>query len=117
MKATGISLPEVHGTKKTLVTNMSLEKQNPQIQAKQVDKNKPRLGRGRAGMQCKHPQPVADTSVSTNKLPKIPTNQKVTKDRTDFSVPEQLITHKAETITRRQIQDKNREQPFIQIHF
>ena len=28
-KATGISLPEVHGTKKTLVTNTPIEKQKP----------------------------------------------------------------------------------------
>ena len=79
---------------------------------KQVDKNRPKLGRGRAGMSCKHPQPVADTLVSTNKLPKIPTVQKDAKDSTDFPVPEQLIMTKIETITRRQVQAKNREQPF-----
>ena len=66
--------------KETIVTNMPIEKQKPQIQEKQVDKNKPKLGRGRAGMQCKHPQPVADTLVSGNKLPKIQTDQKVTID-------------------------------------
>ena len=49
-KATGISLPEVHGTKKTLVTNMLIERQKPQIQATQVVKYRPKLGRGRAGM-------------------------------------------------------------------
>ena len=48
-------------------------------------------------MQCKHPQPVADTLVSANKSP------------TTFPVPNHLITHKAETITKRQVQDKNRE--------
>ena len=63
-------------------------------------------------MQCKHPQPVADTLVSANKSPKIPADQKVTIDSTKFPVTNQLITHKAETITKRQIQDKNREQPF-----
>ena len=62
-------------------------------------------------MQCKQPQPVADTSVSDNKSPKIPANQKVTIDSTKFSIPKQLITCKAETITMRQVQDKNREQP------
>ena len=36
-KAAGISLPEVHGT--------------PQIQVKQVGKNRSMLGRGRVGMQ------------------------------------------------------------------
>ena len=30
----------------------------------------------------------------------------------NFPVPKQLITNKVETITRRQVQDKNREQPF-----
>ena len=54
MKATGINFPEVHGARKTLITSMPLEKQKPQIQGKQVDKNRPKLGRGRAGMQCKH---------------------------------------------------------------
>ena len=112
MKATGINLPEVHGTRKTLITSMPLEKQKPQIQGKQVDKNRPKLGRGRAGMQCKHLQPVADTLVSTNKSPKIPTIQKDTKVSMDFPVPQQLITNKTETITQRQVQDKNREQPF-----
>ena len=34
------------------------------------------------------------------------------KDGMDFPVPEQLITNKIETITRRQVWDKNREQPF-----
>ena len=90
---------------------MPIEKQKPQIQEKQVDKNRPELGRGRAGMQNKHPQPVADTLVSANKSPKIPTDQKVTIDSTKFPVPNQLIIHKAETITKRQVLDKNREQP------
>ena len=50
MRATGVNLLEVHGRKKTIVTNMPIEKQKPQIQEKQVDKNRPKLGRGRAGM-------------------------------------------------------------------
>ena len=112
MKATGINLPKVHGARKTLVTSSPLEKQKTQIQGKQVDKNRPKLGRGRAGMQLKHPQPVADTLVSTNKLPEIPTIQKDIKVSTDFPVPQQLITSKIETITQRQVQDKNRKQPF-----
>ena len=76
MRATGVNLLEVHGARKMIVTNTPIEKQKPQIQEKQVDKNRPKLGRGRAGMQCKHPQPVADTLVSANKLPKILTDQK-----------------------------------------
>ena len=49
-KAAGVKLPEVHSTKKTIGVSMPIEKQNPQIQEKQVDNNRPRLGRGRAGM-------------------------------------------------------------------
>ena len=60
MKAMGISLPEVHSAKKMLVTNTPIEKQKPQIQATQVVKFRPKLGRGRAGMQHKHLQTVAD---------------------------------------------------------
>ena len=71
-----------------------------------------KLGRGRAGMQCKHPQPVADTLVSANKSPKILTNQKVTIDSTKFPVLNQLIMNMTETFTKRQVQNKNREQPF-----
>ena len=63
-------------------------------------------------MWHKHPQPVADTLVSANKSPKIPTDQKVTIDSTQFPVLNQLITNKTETITKRQVQVKNREQPF-----
>ena len=60
-RATGVNLLEVHGARKMIAVNMPIEKQKPQIQEKQVDKNRSKLGRGRAGMQHKHPQPVADT--------------------------------------------------------
>ena len=110
-KAAGVKLPEVHGARKIIAINMPIEKQKPQIQEKQVDNNRPKLGKDRAGMWCKHPQPVADALVSANKSPKIPADQKVTIDSTKFPVPNQLITHKAETITMRQVQDKNMEQP------
>ena len=50
MKATGVSLSEVHGARKTITVNTPIEKQKPQVQEKQVDKNRPKLGRGRAGM-------------------------------------------------------------------
>ena len=82
-----------------------------QIQERQVDNNRPRLGRGRAGMQHKQPQPVADTLVSTNKSPDIPTTQEVTIDSTKYPEPKQLITHRTETSTMRQVQDRNREYP------
>ena len=52
-KATGITLPEVHGMKKTLDTRMLPEKQKTQIQAEQLVKIRPKLGRGRAGIRHK----------------------------------------------------------------
>ena len=79
-------------------------KLKPQIQREQVDKIRPRLGQGRAGIRCKKPQPVADITVSASKSHKIPTVQNVTKDSTAFPVPEQLITNDTEANTRREIQ-------------
>ena len=49
MKAAGVKLPEAHGTRKTIETLSPIEKQKPQIQ-EQLDNNRPKLGRGRAGM-------------------------------------------------------------------
>ena len=108
-KAAEVKLPEVHGARKTIVIHLPIEKQKPQIQERQIDNNRPKLGRGRAGMQHKHLQPVADTLVSTNKSPNIPTDQKVTIDSTKYPVPNQLIARRTETLTTRQVWDKNRE--------
>ena len=111
-KVTGIALPEAHGAKKMLDTNVLPEKQKPQIHEKQVDKNRPMLGRGRAGIKCKTPQPVVDTTVSTSISCKIPTAQNVTKDSTAFPVPKQLITNETETIITKQIPSINTKQTF-----
>ena len=61
-------------------TNVLPENQKPQIHSEQVDKNRPRLGRGRARIKCKKPQPVVGITVSASKSCKIPTVQNVTKD-------------------------------------
>ena len=107
-KVTGIVLLEVHRAKKAT----AIESLKPQIPVKQVDKNRPKLGWSRAGIKHKKTQPVADTQASLSKSSKIPTVQNVTKDSMDFQVPDWLITNETETITRREIQGKNREQPF-----
>ena len=62
-------------------------------------------------MWCKQLQPIADTSVSTNKSPNIPTTQKVTIDSAKYPEPKQLITCRTETYTMRQVQDRDREYP------
>ena len=102
-KAAGVKLPEVHGTRKTISIHSPIEKQKPQIQERQVDNNRPKLGRGRAGMQHKQLQPVADTLVLTNKFRNIPTTQEVTIDCAKYPKPKQLITHRTETSTMRQV--------------
>ena len=66
-KATGITLPEVHGTKKMLDTRVLPEKQKPQIQAEQVVKIRPKLGRSRVGIRHKKPQPVAASTIEVSK--------------------------------------------------
>ena len=98
-KVIGAMLPKVHGTKTTLDMS-SLPEKRPQIHAKQVVKNRPKLGRGRAGIRCKKPQLVADITLDTDKSRKIPTAQNVTKNNMYFPVPNQLLTNKTETITR-----------------
>ena len=64
--------------------NVLSEKQKPQIHGEQVDENRPRLGRGRAGIKCKKTQPVVDITVSISKSCKIPTVQNATKDSMAF---------------------------------
>ena len=60
-------------------------------------------------MQHKQLQPVADTSLSTNKSLNIPTTQEVAIDSAKYPEPKQLITHRPETSTMRQVQDRNWE--------
>ena len=55
------------------------------------------------------PQPIADKQTSLSNIPMV---QNITKDSKDFPAPDQLITNEPETITRREIQGKNRDQPF-----
>ena len=103
MKAAGVKLPEVHGTRKTIEIHSPIEKQKPQIQEKQLDNNRPKLGRGRAGIWHKQLQPVPDTLELTNKSPNIPTDQKATINSTKYPVPNQLITCRTEILTMRQV--------------
>ena len=56
-----------------LDTRVLPEKQKTQIQAEQIVKNRPNLGRGRAEIRHKKPEPVADITEATSKSHKIPT--------------------------------------------
>ena len=54
-KSSGIKLPEVHGVKKALDTNLSPEKQKMIPQIKKNIENKPRLEQKRAGIRHRNP--------------------------------------------------------------
>ena len=54
-----------------------------------VDKNRPGLGTGRAGIKHQKPQSFVDITVSASKSCKIPTVQNATKDSMAFPVPKQ----------------------------
>ena len=48
MKVAEIILPEVHGVQKAV----TIESPKPHIPVKQVDRDRPKLGQGRAGIKC-----------------------------------------------------------------
>ena len=54
MKASGVQLPEVHGSRKRLDPHRIQEKQSQPIVGLEVDR-KPRIGQGRAGVRRKAP--------------------------------------------------------------
>ena len=54
-KVAGITLLTVHGARKALTTKVLPERPKPQIHIKQVDKNRPKLWWGRAGIRWKNP--------------------------------------------------------------
>ena len=54
-KSSRIKLPEVHGIKKILDTNLLPEKQKTAPQVKKGSEIKPRIGQGRVGIKCKKP--------------------------------------------------------------
>ena len=88
-KSSGVTLAEIHGTKKILDMNILPEKQKVVPQNKKIIENRPILGQGRAGIRCKKPQLLESITVSTSKsceIPKIPMTQNVTKNRMDFPV-------------------------------
>ena len=89
IKSSGVILPEVHGTKKILDTNVLPEKQKLVPHSKNIIENKPRLGQGRVGIRCKKPQLIESIAASTDKsgkISEIPTTGNVTKNRMDFPV-------------------------------
>ena len=63
MKASGVELPEVHGSRKRLDPHRIPERQTQPIARLEVDR-KPRIGQGRAGVRRKAP-PFLDSGQRT----------------------------------------------------
>ena len=92
MKASGVELPEVHGSRKGLDPHRIPERQTQPIARLEIDK-KPRIGQGRAGMRRKAP-PFLDarqgTSISKPIVIDDETESKKSKSIVEFPRSEML---------------------------
>ena len=91
-KSSEIILPEVHGVKEILNTNLLPEKQKTAPQVKKGSEIKSQLGKGRVGIKCKKPQATKNINELTDKLQeilKLPVTQNIAKNRMDFPMHEQ----------------------------
>ena len=73
MKASGVQLPEVHGSRKRLDPHKVPEKQSQPIIGLDVER-KPRLGQGRAGVRRKAPPPSYPRSGTSESKPIVISN-------------------------------------------
>ena len=74
MKASGVELPEVHGSRKGLDPHMIPEKQTQPIARLEVDR-KPRIGQGRAGVRIKAPPFLDSRQRTITSKPKVITDE------------------------------------------
>ena len=84
MKASGVQLPEVHGSRKRLDPQRIPEKQTQPITRLEVDR-KPRIGQGRAGVRRKAPPFLDSRQRSTVSKPIVIT------DETEFKMPRSIV--------------------------
>ena len=84
MKASGVQLPEVHGSRKRLDPYRIPEKQTQPIVRLDVDR-KPRIGQGRAGVRRKAP-PLLDSRQGTSASKPI-----VISDETEYKIPKSIM--------------------------
>ena len=83
-KASGVQLPEVHGSRKRLDPHRIPEKQTQPIVRLDVDR-KPRIGQGRAGVRRKAP-PLLDSRQGTTVSKPI-----VITDETEYKMPRSIV--------------------------
>ena len=84
-KASGVLLPEVHGSRKGLDPHRIPEKQTQPIVRLDVDR-KPRIGQGRAGVRRKAPPPFDSRQGTSTSKPIVITNE--TKSKMPRSIVE-----------------------------
>ena len=84
MKASGVELPEVHGSRKRLDPHRIPERQTQPIARLDVDR-KPRIGQGRAGVRRKAP-PFLDSGQRTTASKPI-----IITDEIEFKVPRTIV--------------------------
>ena len=84
MKASGVQLPEVHGSRKRLDPHRIPEKQSQPIVRLDVDR-KPRIGQGRAGVRRKAP-PLLDSRQGTSTSKPI-----IISDETGSKMPKSIM--------------------------
>ena len=84
MKASGVQLPEVHGSRKRLDLHRIPEKHSQPIVRLDVDR-KPRIGQGRAGVRIKAP-PFLHSRQGTSALKQI-----IISDRTGSKMPKSIM--------------------------
>ena len=83
-KASGVQLPEVHGSEKRLDPHRIPEKQTQPIVGFNVDR-KPRIGQGRAGVRRKAP-PLLDSRQGTSASKPI-----IISDETEYKIPKSIM--------------------------
>ena len=95
MKASGVELPEVHGSRKGLDPHRIPERQTQPIARLELDR-KARIGQGRAGMRRKAP-PLLDarqgTSISKPIVIDHETESKISKSIVEFPRSEMLLPY------------------------
>ena len=84
MKASGVQLPEVHGSRKRLDPHRIPEKQSKPIVRLDVDR-KPRIGQGRAGVRRKAP-PLLDSRQGISASKPI-----IISDEIGFKMPKSIM--------------------------
>ena len=103
-RSSGIKLPEVHDVSKNLDPSIQPEKQNIRpLKGNEISQQKPRIGKGRAGMR-RRKSPINQTTAAetSKKFPEVSKTEKKVIMHPDFTTPVQSVNNPSvEAINRR----------------